>query len=209
MATKLNRWTVTAAALAMTLATAGSGAADALSHTAPSTTTASTTTQKTEPETATVAGAGGGVLQTGVFTGDRVSFQVDASAPSAKPWLATGTFEVTHLRADGSLLSNFGGEVSCLMASNGVAVATGTVSWTRGPGLPTQDASGVRVGLTIQDHGRRDQLGWSWWVMGFRDVPHCMSTAPFFPVSAGDFRVDAPHIAPGRPTSSEASAASR
>jgi hypothetical protein len=203
MTTKLNRWTVTAAALAMTLATAGSGAAAALPHTTSPTATASTTTQEPEPETATVEGAGGGVLQTGLFTGDRVSFHVDAAAPSAKPWLATGTFEVTHLRADGSLLSKFGGDVSCLMASNGVAVATGTVSWTEGPGLPTQDPSGVRVGLTIQDHGRRDQLGWSWWVMGFRDVPHCMSTAPFFPVSEGNFRVDAPHVAPGQPTSDE------
>ena len=190
MPTQVRRWAMAATALAMTLATAGS--ASALSHAPRS--PASLTVPETEQELASVAGAGGGTLRSGSLAGDRVSFQVRGSAPNAKPWLAGGTFEVKHLKPDGTLLSHFGGDISCLMASNGVAVATGTVAWTRGPGLPNQDPSGVRVGLTIQDHGRRDQVGWSWWVAGFRDAPHCMSTAPFFPITEGNYRVDAPHI---------------
>jgi hypothetical protein len=178
------RWAMAATALAMTLATAGS--ASALSR-AP---------RSPDQEVTSVAGAGGGTLRSGSLAGDRVSFQVHGSAPNAKPWLAGGTFEVKHLKPDGTLLSHFGGDISCLMASNGVAVATGTVAWTRGPGLPNQDPSGVQVGLTIQDHGRRDQIGWSWWVSGFRDAPHCMSTAPFFPITEGNYRVDAPHGSP-------------
>lgn len=192
MPTRTNRWMMAAAALAMTFATAGPGSALASAPSRDPLRPTEVTVPAPTEELTSVVGTGGGTLQDGSLAGDHVSFHVHTSAPAAKPWLAGGTFEVKHLRPDGSLLAHFGGDVSCLMASNGVAVATGTVAWTRGPGLPNQNPNGVRVGLTIQDHGRRDHIGWSWWVAGFRDAPHCMSTAPFFAITEGNFRVDEP-----------------
>jgi hypothetical protein len=76
------------------------------------------------------------------------------------------------------------------MAGGDVAVMTGTITDADNPGLPGQDLVGVQVGITVDDHGRRDRLGWSWMVMGFHPVSGCTSTAPFFPVSQGKFTVE-------------------
>lgn len=69
---------------------------------------------------------------------------------------------------------------------------TGIITDADNPGLPGVDMIGVRVGFTIDDHRRQDRIGWSWLVMGFGSVTGCTSTAPFFPVSHGDFVVESP-----------------
>jgi hypothetical protein len=189
-----------AAPLAMMVAATGSGPAVGLADTPPP---AAAEAADRGPSSAMVRvdGAGGGTLQSSSFAGDHVWFSVRSAAPSAKPWLAEGTFEVNHVRPDGTVLAHFGGDVNCLMSGSGVAVVTGTVTWRDGPGLPGLEIS-RQVGLTVLDQGRRDQLGWSWWVMGFRDAPHCLSTAPFFAITEGNFRVDSPHTAPRPPSPS-------
>ncbi len=97
---------------------------------------------------------------------------------------------MTHVRPDGTVLADFGGTVSCLMQGADVAVFTGTITRGGAAGMPGEEI-GHRVGITVADHGRRDHLGWSWLVLQFHDAPHCTSTAPFFPITAGNFRVDA------------------
>ena len=92
--------------------------------------------------------------------------------------------------ADGTVLADFGGTVNCLMQGADVAVFTGMISRGGVPGIPG-DEIGRQVGLTVADDGHRDHLGWSWLVMQFHDAPPCTSTAPFFPVTAGNFRVGA------------------
>ncbi|KQZ67416.1 hypothetical protein [Nocardioides sp. Root151] len=137
-----------------------------------------------------VSGTGGGTLELPRYEGDIVSFRVRASAPSDAAWTATGSFDVTHVRPDGTVLADFSGTVDCLMVGAGVAVVTGIITKGGAAGIPGEEL-GRRVGLTVSDHGRRDHLGWSWLVTGFHDVTPCTSTAPFFPVTEGNFSVDA------------------
>lgn len=144
---------------------------------------------QTQPEPGVVAvqGSGGGILDLPAFNGDSVTFRVHASARTATPWAAEGSFDVRHVRPDGTVLADFGGTVDCLMANAGVAVATGTITRGGASGLPGEEL-GHRIGLT----------GWSWLVMGFHDAPPCMGTAPFFPITEGNLRVETPrHTAPG------------
>ncbi len=144
----------------------------------------------TRDEIVTVNGSGGGTLQLRGFEGDTVSFRFHATANEATPWDATGVFSVTHVRPDGTVLADFGGTVDCLMQGADVAVFTGTITRGGAAGIPGEEV-GHRVGLTVADHGRRDHLGWSWLVLQFQDALPCTSTAPFFPITAGNFRVGA------------------
>lgn len=145
-----------------------------------------------EAERVRVIGEGGGWLNSTSWKGDRISIRVDASTEPGRPVGVDGTFHVSHRRPDGTLVAGFEGRAECLMAGGDVAVMTGIITHADSPGLPSQDLVGVRVGLTVNDHGRRDRIGWSWMVMGFHSVSGCTSTAPFFPVTAGDFAVDSP-----------------
>lgn len=56
------------------------------------------------------------------------------------------------------------------------------------------DLLGSRVGVTVHDLGRRDRLGYSWAAtedLGPRNLPRCVSSAPFEKVGkgTGDFTV--------------------
>lgn len=148
-----------------------------------------------QPSMVTVDGHASGTLQLFGFEGDTVTFRVDARADADAPWAATGSFDVSHVQPDGTVLADFGGTVDCLMAGADVAVLSGTITRGGAVGLPGEEL-GHKVGLTIADRGsRHDRLGWSWLVMQFDDAPPCMSTAPFFPVADGDFRVHEPRLA--------------
>lgn len=176
------------------------GAADAPHDQAAPGTPPSVTAPKSSKQTSvvTVDGHGSGTLQLFSFEGDTVTFQVHASAEADTPWAAEGSFDVTHVRPDGTVLADFGGTVDCLMVGADVAVVTGTITRGGADGFPGEEL-GRRVGLTIADRGgRHDRLGWSWLVMQFHDAPYCMSTAPFFPITEGDFRVREPHQVSGR-----------
>lgn len=142
-------------------------------------------------EAVTVDGTGGGTLQLPSYKGDTVEFRVHATTKVATPWAAQGSIDVTHVRPDGTVLADFTATVSCLMAGDDVAVLSGKITRGGAPGLPGEEI-GHQVGITIADHGRRDHLGWSWYVMGFLDTRPCTSTAPFFPTTSGNFRVDGP-----------------
>ncbi len=141
----------------------------------------------------TVKGRGGGTLSLPHFEGDRIKIRLRGHTEADQPVGVTGTFAVTHVAEDGTVLADFRGTMDCLMAGGEVAVATGIITRGSAPGLPgDQELVGHRVGFTVSDHGHRDRIGWSWLVMGFHDVEGCTSTAPFFPVTTGHFSVTAP-----------------
>ncbi|SDZ18052.1 hypothetical protein SAMN05421504_110143 [Amycolatopsis xylanica] len=113
--------------------------------------------------------------------GDDVQFTFDAHGFATD---ARGTFRVYH--AFGGESGWFEGTVDCLLVGGPVAVLTGVVTATNVPGL-----QGVRRGMTVYDHGRRDRVGYSWALdtTGTESVPKCLSSAPFETVESGDFKV--------------------
>ena len=117
---------------------------------------------------------------------------MNVSAEPDRPVDVDGTFHATHWHPDGSVVAEFEGPAGCLMGGADVAVMTGVITKADNPLCPRLSWSVGRVGITVDDHGRRDRIGWSWMVMGFYPVSGCTSTAPFFPVSIGDLAVDSP-----------------
>jgi len=122
--------------------------------------------------------------------GDDITFSFDAhlaAKDTADPMKATGTFEWSHyLNGDGAWAK---AEVDCLVTGGKVAVVSGIVTDTNLP-----DAKGTRVGVTVHDLGHRDRLGYSWATtedLGPKDLPKCVSSAPFEKVKqgTGDFTV--------------------
>jgi hypothetical protein len=158
---------------------AGKAAADARGH---------------HDQLTTVDGRGGGTLALTGFEGDRVTFRIHATARPDDPVRSVdGTFTVTHVRPDGTLMARFAGTVDCLMKGGGTAVLTGRVTSGSAPGFPPeQQPLGHEIGLTVTNDGGRGHLGWSWLVMGFHDMEYCTGTAPVFAVTDGRFRVSGP-----------------
>ena len=136
-----------------------------------------------------LTGSAGGLLPEGFgpWTGDPVSFDIDARSTAAG---TAGTFDVSHLHPDGELVAEFTGDITCLAVGGDVAVATGVI--TEGVGhLPDQgptDLAGQRVSFTVHDDGRKDRMFWQWEFLG-APIADCQGTAPVFDPEWGDFRV--------------------
>ncbi|MGV4983487.1 Repetin [Streptomyces sp. NRAIS4] len=123
--------------------------------------------------------------------GDDITFSFDAhlAAKDTKdPLKATGTFEWSHyLHGEGAWAK---AKVDCLVTGGKVAVVSGVITASDLPG-----AKGKRVGVTVDDLGRHDRLGYSWAAVGSpvdtKDLPKCVSSAPFEKVKqgTGDFKV--------------------
>ena len=139
-----------------------------------------------------LSGAGGGTLRADSYRGDVVTFRLRGSGSVDDPVGVKGSFHVTHVQPDGTVLADFEGTMNCLMAGSDVAVVTGTITDGFAPTASGEAVVGRQIGLTVADRGRRDSIGWSWLVMGFSDASGCTSPAPFFPVTTGGFTVDAP-----------------
>ncbi|MFG2870534.1 Repetin [Streptomyces sp. NPDC048338] len=120
--------------------------------------------------------------------GDDITFSFDAhlaAKDNKDPEAATGTIRFSHYK-DGK-----GGyavaEVDCLVTGGKVAVVTGVVTETDVDGFRNK-----RVGISVHDDGRHDRLGYNWITREeYKELPPCMSTAPFEKVRAGtgDFHV--------------------
>ncbi|MEU0729799.1 Repetin [Streptomyces sp. NPDC006140] len=123
--------------------------------------------------------------------GDDIAFSFDAHLAAEHkldPMKATGTFEWSHyLNGKGARAK---AKVDCLVTGGKVAVVSGVITSSDLPG-----AKGKRVGITVQDLGRSDRLGYSWATTGtpvaIEDLPKCVSSAPFEKVEkgTGDFSV--------------------
>ncbi|MFJ9731815.1 Repetin [Streptomyces sp. NPDC101169] len=127
--------------------------------------------------------------------GDDITFSFDAhlaAGDTKNPGAATGTFRFSHyLHGKGAWAR---AKVDCLVTGGEVAVVSGVITDSDLPG-----AEGRRVGVTVQDLGRHDRLGYSWAAtkdLGPRNLPKCVSSAPFEKVrqGTGDF-----HVVPWRP----------
>ncbi|GAA2603463.1 hypothetical protein SMC26_03560 [Actinomadura fulvescens] len=137
-----------------------------------------------------VVGSAGGKLAWEAYKDHPVRFSVDArTPPDGDPSKAKGRFRVTHRTATGGPFADFTAEIDCLVVGGKVAVVTGVIKSGGIPAMPDLKVIGKRVGFTVSDEGRRDRIGWSWSVAGFESVPKCMSTAPFFQTTTGDYRV--------------------
>ncbi|GAA3073279.1 hypothetical protein FHS39_004284 [Streptomyces olivoverticillatus] len=120
------------------------------------------------------------------YSGDTVHFSFDAHGAGEQ---AKGTFGFSHrfVQGGGAWAE---GRIDCLISGGNVAVATGIVTRTDKPGL-----KGKRVGFTVVDQGKgkRDRLGYSWAITNdpssMKDLPKCVSSAPYEIVESGDFTV--------------------
>jgi hypothetical protein len=120
--------------------------------------------------------------------GHDISFSFDAhlaAKDNMAPDKAFGTFRFSHRFPDGTS-GHAEARVDCLVTGGGVAVVTGVITAT------DLDIKGKRVGVSVHDLGKRDRLGYSW--VGpdaDKDVPRCLSSAPFEKIRAGtgDFEV--------------------
>ncbi|MGW0756522.1 Repetin [Streptomyces sp. NPDC002814] len=122
--------------------------------------------------------------------GDDITFTFDAhlaAKDNDDPMKATGTFEWSHyIDGKGAWAK---AKVDCLVTGGKVAVVSGIVTDT-----DLEGAKGTRVGITVHDTGGTDRLGYSWATtedLGPKDLPKCVSSAPFERVKkgTGDFRV--------------------
>ncbi|MEV0207330.1 hypothetical protein AB0H97_19210 [Streptomyces sp. NPDC050788] len=123
--------------------------------------------------------------------GDDITFTFDAHLAAKdhdNPLDATGTFRWSHYAANGE-----GGwakaRVDCLVTGGKVAVVSGVITDTDLDGV-----KGHRVGISVHDTAGTDRLGYSWAAtenMGPKNLPKCLSSAPFERVKqgTGDFRV--------------------
>lgn len=117
--------------------------------------------------------------------GDDVRFSFDAHG---EPDAARGTFSFRHVSANERGFAE--GRIDCLSSGGKVAVATGIVTKT-----DVQDLEGLRIGFTVHDKGpgKPDRLGYSWAGTNdptvTKDLPPCVSSAPFETVERGDFTV--------------------
>ncbi|MEV5599603.1 Repetin [Streptomyces sp. NPDC052496] len=122
--------------------------------------------------------------------GDDVRFSFDARfRRDETPDKARGTFAFRHVGKGGSGWAK--GRVDCLVTGGKVAVTSGIVTATDIRGL-----KGKRVGFSVHDVGGRgtgDRLGYSWAATAgpadTKDLPPCVSSAPFETVERGDFTV--------------------
>ncbi|MFF3271076.1 hypothetical protein ACFYWU_09085 [Streptomyces chrestomyceticus] len=119
--------------------------------------------------------------------GDDVRFSFDARfRKDETPFEARGTFAFRHVGATESGWAK--GRIDCLVTGGKVAVTSGIVTETDIPGL-----KGKRVGFSVHDRGRNDRLGYSWAATAgpweTKDLPKCVSSAPFETVESGGFTV--------------------
>ncbi|MFI0451106.1 hypothetical protein [Actinomadura sp. 6N118] len=171
-----------AAALTMGTLTASAAAAGTAADDAP--------VAKPQKPGSFIVGSAGGKLAWEGYKDHPVRFSVNArTPPDGNPLKVKGRFRVTHKTATGGPFADFRGEIDCLVVGGKTAVLTGVIKDGGIPAMPDVNVIGKRVGFTISDEGRRDRIGWSWAVAGFESVPQCMSTAPFFQTTTGDYRV--------------------
>lgn len=120
---------------------------------------------------------------------DDIRFRFDAHGNTIE---ARGTFYFSHQFDDKGKTYRSWGEVDCLITGGHTAVVTGRVTKA-----DNSEMEGRRVGISVEDLGDRDRLGFSWVVSPVRDVPRCLGTGPFTKVVAGDYVVqDGPFTVP-------------
>ncbi|MEU8923253.1 hypothetical protein AB0D10_20320 [Kitasatospora sp. NPDC048545] len=144
------------------------------------------------PTAVSVRGTGDTVLTSAFrdFAGDPVRISVDARAASSMdPGNTRGHFHVRHVHADGRLVADFEGDITCLAVGGREAIATGVITKGEAPWFPGLEPVGQKVSVSVEDDGRHgDRLGWVWGALG-QPVSDCQGTVPFIRTTGGDFTV--------------------
>ncbi|KAB8197546.1 hypothetical protein FH608_003065 [Nonomuraea phyllanthi] len=143
-----------------------------------------------KPPSYSLSGTATGTLPEsfGQWAGDKVRFTIDAKSTGGR---TEGTFDVLHAGKPGEpAAGDFEGKITCLVAADGFAVATGVISKGRAtlPGQPAKDVTGQKVSFTVHDKGRRDTMYWMWEFLG-APINDCEGTAPLFRPSTSSFKV--------------------
>lgn len=135
---------------------------------------------------------------------DEVVVTVDAHARFAPgspfPARSWGTARLSHLfTGEQPGLIWYEIAVDCLMTGGRTATVTGVITTAAPEG---QAYVGTRVGLSVADLGRRDQVGFTGVTQpGQPELTKCMAPGTFFTVRDGDFTVrDADHWQVPQPT---------
>lgn len=141
---------------------------------------------------ASVTGQGSGNLPGDLFpqwAGDPINFTVDAHAAPGP----SGTFEVTHRRADGSLYTEFSGTVVSVAAAGQMAVVNGVITAADDPANPGLTLVGAKVAMTFDDRPDGTRVGFVWGFAG-QPVGEGQGAVPFFALASSSVVVNS-----GRP----------
>lgn len=135
-----------------------------------------------------VTGQGSGFLPGDLFpqwAGNPISFTIDARATptAADVDHADGSFQVTHLRNDGSLYTAFSGSVTALTAAGQMAVVNGVITAADDPANPGLTLVGAKVALTFDNRPGGARVGFVWGFAG-QPVAEGQGAVPFFPLAA-------------------------
>jgi hypothetical protein len=123
------------------------------------------------------------------YRGDQILVMV--SARTLADHTTRGTFMITHRKANGDLLADLRGTITCLSVEGGHAVATGLISFARTPGLPGGELhEGMVAAIVVRDGGSAGD-GMAWTFGDTDQVPQCrdLPDVAVVPVEHGSFVV--------------------
>ncbi len=119
----------------------------------------------------------------GDVAGDQVLFQLRTRGGQAP----SGTFNIVHLDDVGGLYAHVVGDITCVSASDGVAVTTGIIrhAWFRD--FPGSLVVNTGVAITVADNVTSDGLGFDFEFFDGRKILPCEPLPPVIPLIRGGF----------------------
>lgn len=134
-----------------------------------------------------VTGQGSGTLPGDLFpqwAGDPINFTINAQGTPdpSDPDHADGTFQVAHLRTDGSLYTEFSGTVVAVAAAGQIAVVNGVITAADDPANPGLTLVGAKVAMTFDTRPDGTRVGFVWGFAG-QPVAEGQGAVPFFPLA--------------------------
>lgn len=130
-----------------------------------------------------ITGQGSGTLPGNLFpqwADNPISFTIDAQAAPdpSDPNHADGIFQVTHLRTDGSLYTEFSGTVTSLTTAGQMAVVNGLITAADDPANPGLNLIGAHIALTFDNRPDGARVGFVWGFAG-QPVAEAQGAVPF------------------------------
>ena len=121
----------------------------------------------------------------GDVAGDQVLFQLRAQGGQAP----SGTFNVVHIDDAGGVYAHVVGDITCVSASDGIAVTTGIIrhAWFRD--FPGSLVVNTGVAITVADDGTSEALGFDFEFFEGREILPCEAMPPVIPVTRGRFTI--------------------
>ena len=121
----------------------------------------------------------------GDLAGDQVLFQLRARGGHAP----SGTFNVVHIDDAGGLYAHVVGDITCVSASDGIAVTTGIIRHACFRDFPGSLVVNTGVAITVADDGTSEALGFDFEFFEGREILPCEAMPPVIPVTRGRFTI--------------------